>query len=313
MSPHCSRTLSQSPPSSPPPPVQEIHQFENMNSQTQSDSVVVQQTQLAYDDESAYFNSFPTGFRFCPFDDELINGYLKRKIMNEQLPRNRIPEIELSKHDPEHLAGSTIPRTSRGPNDMKLDDWVLCRIYKKAEKSSRESHKRKRKDGDSSDDCEDSGLVHNPADNYNMPVINPSGGVDESNNHSLQFNLPQFPTETNDSVDNFSFQSNGSFGYDYPSSLAEPVSFKPPMDFIEDTNQLNSLPTFPTWPANDAYNPIFNEENYDMLIKFGFLNNNLFNTVNFIPANELLSNTIEMPPLPGYHPDATEMPPFPRY
>ncbi|KAJ4975803.1 hypothetical protein NE237_000909 [Protea cynaroides] len=291
-----------------------------MNSQTQSENVVVQQTQVAYDD-AAYFNSFPIGFRFCPFDDELINGYLMKKVMNKPLPRNRIPEIELSKHNPEHLAGSTIPKTSRGPNDMKLDDWVLCRIYRKPDKSStNEAPKRKRKGGDSSDGCEDSGPILNPTDNYNMPEMecNNDGKMDDymylSKKKKMDDNMGFINQsgETCGFVHNFSYQSNIRFVYEDPSSFAEP-SVSSPMDFIEDMNQLSSCST---WPANDEFNLVINHENYDMLTQFDFLNDNHLNTVNFVP-HELLSNTIEMPPLPGEPPlledhDATEMSPDPR-
>ncbi|KAJ7964085.1 putative NAC domain protein [Quillaja saponaria] len=40
------------------------------------------------------------------------------------------------------------PRTKRGTNDMRLDDWVLCRVYKKTDKSYRSRNR----NGDDDDD-----------------------------------------------------------------------------------------------------------------------------------------------------------------
>lgn len=48
---------------------------------------------------------FPSGYRFCPHDQELIVYYLKKKIMNEVLPHNKIKEVNLYRHNPEELSG----------------------------------------------------------------------------------------------------------------------------------------------------------------------------------------------------------------
>ncbi|CAH9072301.1 unnamed protein product, partial [Cuscuta europaea] len=48
--------------------------------------------------------NFPVGYRFCPFDDELICHYLKKKVMNQKLPPSEIPEVNLYKHNPEVLS-----------------------------------------------------------------------------------------------------------------------------------------------------------------------------------------------------------------
>ncbi|XVE59986.1 hypothetical protein DITRI_Ditri05aG0090400 [Diplodiscus trichospermus] len=171
-------------------------------------------------DSVDYLDSFPPGFRFCPLDEELILHYLKKKVMNETLPQNRITEVNLYRHNPEKLAeqfkqygekewyfftprdkkyrNGTRPNRAAGDgywkatgadkevkcngqvvgyrkalvfyrgkppkgdktnwimheyrvndpppckriyNDMRLDDWVLCRIYKKVDKSVRTQHK----------------------------------------------------------------------------------------------------------------------------------------------------------------------------
>ncbi|KAF2309431.1 hypothetical protein GH714_002415 [Hevea brasiliensis] len=57
-------------------------------------------------EEDAYLDSFPAGYRFKPYDEELVVHYLKKKIMNEPLPPNRIKEVELYKYNPETLAAN---------------------------------------------------------------------------------------------------------------------------------------------------------------------------------------------------------------
>ncbi|KAF2299758.1 hypothetical protein GH714_003170 [Hevea brasiliensis] len=100
------------------------------------------------------------------YDEELVVHYLKKKIMNEPLPPNRIKEVELYKYNPETLTANYksngekewyffTPRDRKYPNgqrpnraagngywkatgaDKTLDDWVLCRIYKKLDRSFR--------------------------------------------------------------------------------------------------------------------------------------------------------------------------------
>ncbi|XP_022728756.1 NAC domain-containing protein 67-like [Durio zibethinus] len=171
-------------------------------------------------DDDDYLDSFPPGYRFCPLDEELVLHYLKKKVMNESLPQNRIMEVNLYRHNPEKLAeqykqygekewyfftprdkkyrNGTRPNRAAGDgywkatgadrevkfkghivgyrkalvfyrgkppkgdktnwimheyrvngppqckrvyNDMRLDDWVLCRIYKKVDKSIRTKSK----------------------------------------------------------------------------------------------------------------------------------------------------------------------------
>ncbi|XP_042519811.1 NAC domain-containing protein 1-like [Macadamia integrifolia] len=272
-----------------------------MNHQFQYDQIAVHGD--GDDDNSAYFNSFPPGFRFCPTDEELIVHYLKKRIMNQPLPINRIREVDLYRHNPDDLAemyqsykeeewyfftprdrkykqgnrpsrtarngywkattanksiesnGEVVGhkkllnffigkapkgdksnwimhefrviqcsthQTNRGPNDMKLDDWVLCRIYKKHDKSTREVQNTEIQvegvdtligDGDYSDVIdEDFGPTHNDPNNS----ISPSG-EDESNDHSLQYNLSPLPSESYFSS-NYLYMSDISFDYEDPSS-----------------------------------------------------------------------------------------------
>ena len=42
---------------------------------------------------------------FCPSDLELLTLYLKRRVLNQQLPSNKIVEVKLYDHSPEWLTG----------------------------------------------------------------------------------------------------------------------------------------------------------------------------------------------------------------
>ncbi|GFS36100.1 NAC (No Apical Meristem) domain transcriptional regulator superfamily protein [Actinidia rufa] len=53
-----------------------------------------------------YFNSFPPGYRFQPHDHELIVYYLKKKVLDETLPPNKINDVNLSEHNPETLTAN---------------------------------------------------------------------------------------------------------------------------------------------------------------------------------------------------------------
>lgn len=48
----------------------------------------------------------PPGYKFDPSEFELIIFYLKRKILGERLPWNKIMDVELYNHSPEWLTGS---------------------------------------------------------------------------------------------------------------------------------------------------------------------------------------------------------------
>ncbi|KAF5447774.1 hypothetical protein F2P56_033298 [Juglans regia] len=165
-----------------------------------------------------HLGHYPTGYRFCPTDEELVGYYLEKKISNQRLPVSRIVSANVYLHRPECLSeifkdygqtdhwyfftprnrkyqngnrpnrsanggywkatgadkpiinsyGKLIgfkkslvfyigknpngvktnwimheftvknpPRNKREANDMRLDDWVLCRIKKKIKKFSR--------------------------------------------------------------------------------------------------------------------------------------------------------------------------------
>jgi len=58
-----------------------------------------------YDDSDRYFNSFPPGYRFRPYDHELVLHYLDKKVKGLPLPMNRIINADLYQFDPEDLAG----------------------------------------------------------------------------------------------------------------------------------------------------------------------------------------------------------------
>ncbi|KAJ6740904.1 putative proteinC TRANSCRIPTION FACTOR 56 [Salix purpurea] len=107
----------------------------------------------------------PAGFRFHPTDDELVNHYLLKKCGGQSISAPIIAEIDLYKYDPWQLPGMALygekewyffsPRDRKYPNgsrpnraagtgsagkknNLRLDDWVLCRIYNK--KGSVEKH-----------------------------------------------------------------------------------------------------------------------------------------------------------------------------
>lgn len=56
--------------------------------------------------EDEYFRSMPPGYRFCPYDDELIRDYLKPKVFQEPVPPNQIIDVNIYHYNPESLAGS---------------------------------------------------------------------------------------------------------------------------------------------------------------------------------------------------------------
>ncbi|KAK6154322.1 hypothetical protein DH2020_008570 [Rehmannia glutinosa] len=110
--------------------------------------------------------SLPPGFRFYPTDEELLVNYLCRKIAGLHFSLQVIGDVDLYKFDPWDLPSKALfgekewyffsPRDRKYPNGSrpnrvagsgywkatgtdkiittegrKLDDWVLCRIYKK--------------------------------------------------------------------------------------------------------------------------------------------------------------------------------------
>ncbi|CAH9113571.1 unnamed protein product [Cuscuta europaea] len=48
--------------------------------------------------------NLPPGYRFCPTDKELVLEYLKKKLLDKDLPPNRIVEVELYKQTPDQLS-----------------------------------------------------------------------------------------------------------------------------------------------------------------------------------------------------------------
>lgn len=78
---------------------------------TKNEEPIVNGTNNQYmvdDDDDGYLDSFPPGYRFCPLDEELVLYYLKKKVLNLPLPRNRIVEVNLYQYNPERLAGIII-------------------------------------------------------------------------------------------------------------------------------------------------------------------------------------------------------------
>lgn len=48
----------------------------------------------------------PIGFRFRPTDEELVNYYLKRKLLGDDFSVQAIPEIDLCKVEPWDVPGN---------------------------------------------------------------------------------------------------------------------------------------------------------------------------------------------------------------
>ncbi|KAK3037906.1 hypothetical protein RJ639_031797 [Escallonia herrerae] len=74
--------------------------------------------------------SLPPGFRFFPTDEELLVQYLCRKVAGHHFSLEIIGEIDLYKFEPWVLPGKILLHSIFIKFDW-LDDWVLCRIYKK--------------------------------------------------------------------------------------------------------------------------------------------------------------------------------------
>jgi hypothetical protein len=59
-----------------------------------------------------YFKSLPPGYRFCPYDDELVRDYLMPKVFDKPLPENHIIDSNIYLHNPEFLAGNSCSSSS---------------------------------------------------------------------------------------------------------------------------------------------------------------------------------------------------------
>ncbi|KAI4325541.1 hypothetical protein MLD38_030926 [Melastoma candidum] len=97
-------------------------------------------------------SSLPPGFRFHPTDEELVLHYLRRKVASAPLPVSIIAEVDIYKFNPwdlprrpprgvktnwimheYRLTESSAYRPVRAKDSsMRLDNWVLCRIYEKS-------------------------------------------------------------------------------------------------------------------------------------------------------------------------------------
>ncbi|CAL5352439.1 unnamed protein product [Camellia sinensis] len=195
---------------------------------------------------------YPPGYRFCPFDHELIH-YLKLKVADQPLPDDMFKDVNLYSHNPDYfterhgplgerewyfftprdrkylkgsrpsrkagygywkatgadkpikLNGNTIgykkslvfylgkppkgdktdwimhefrlnapPRRRKNANDMRLDDWVLCRVYKKHRKSNKAKQ-------DHPDDLNNYSVPAVALSDENAPCVNNDNNVAEMN------------------------------------------------------------------------------------------------------------------------------------
>ncbi|KAF7838067.1 NAC domain-containing protein 1-like [Senna tora] len=88
------------------------------------------QTNLPYNSQS----SFPIGFRFAPFDDEIIVHYLLPKVTNQPLSFNIIEEVNVYKFDPQTLSEQYVAQGE--------DKWYFFSTREKVNKKGGSNNKR---------------------------------------------------------------------------------------------------------------------------------------------------------------------------
>ncbi|KAK8559293.1 hypothetical protein V6N13_098868 [Hibiscus sabdariffa] len=64
--------------------------------------------------DAAVLRSLPSGYRFKPRDEELVDFYLKRKIQNKKLPPNIFRDVHLYNYDPDTLTAMNNNASSNG-------------------------------------------------------------------------------------------------------------------------------------------------------------------------------------------------------
>ncbi|CAA2988629.1 NAC transcription factor 29-like [Olea europaea subsp. europaea] len=168
------------------------------------------------DDE--HFRPLTADFRFKPTHDELIVHYLMKKIKKEELPRNKINVINLYEFNPEILArantivkhngvdvgsrktlvyyegkppiktswimheytvNNPLPVQKSSASNMKLDDWVLCRIRKNENRKQKRDHEIQESD-------------HNNTDEDACHQENKHGALEDSMHDAPEDNLPYY-------------------------------------------------------------------------------------------------------------------------
>ncbi|KAL6183347.1 hypothetical protein ACLB2K_044758 [Fragaria x ananassa] len=93
----------------------------------------------------------PPGFRFHPTDEELVNYYLKRKIIGQEIELDIIPEVDLYKCEPWELAEKSFlpsrdpewyffgPRDRKYPNGFRTNRATRAGYWKSTGKDGRVS------------------------------------------------------------------------------------------------------------------------------------------------------------------------------
>ncbi|OIS96165.1 PREDICTED: NAC transcription factor 29-like [Nicotiana attenuata] len=278
---------------------------------------------------------FPPGYRFCPHDEELIIHYLKKRVMNERLPHDKIKEVNLYKYSPQELSENYsmlgdkewyffTPRDRKYPNgnrpnraagtgywkatgadkpikhndikvgfrkalvfyegkppkgdktnwimhefrvnesrrlkrhaqDMRLDDWVLCRIYKKVDKSFKNARKEQEQD-DASISCSSIGKMENcdyegTTDSYEIVRQN----LTLPHHYDITFDDPGFNMDYNRySIDNFShFGPRSNYG------MPLQPSFSPGNIFWDQKGYQENCYLFPMhFDVNNFYQDSYDE------------------------------------------------------
>ncbi|KAI4304994.1 hypothetical protein L6164_028386 [Bauhinia variegata] len=253
-----------------------------------------------HNQHKAYLMSFPPGYRFCPTDEELIRCYLTKKIKNEKLPPSIIVEENIYRFHPENLAGKAPkgdktnwimheyrmnqpPRTRVNSNDMRLDDWVLCKIHKKNENT------KGKKDVEAKDQ-----RTEDRANNENNETV-------------AEFNpniLAASQTKGEEAIN----------GYLHQSSQMAPPLILPPI-------QASALiyrphPQLPRYPLFTSVEEQFMHENmyHSRLSQFDPLSNNYSNAswpqqIDPLPNNHNNSSrSPQIDPLPNNHSNSSRLP-----
>ncbi|KAL3512452.1 hypothetical protein ACH5RR_025169 [Cinchona calisaya] len=93
----------------------------------------------------------PPGFRFHPTDEELVNYYLKRKVLGQEIELDIIPEVDLYKCEPWELAEKSFlpsrdpewyffgPRDRKYPNGFRTNRATKAGYWKSTGKDRRVS------------------------------------------------------------------------------------------------------------------------------------------------------------------------------
>ncbi|VAI38858.1 unnamed protein product [Triticum turgidum subsp. durum] len=177
--------------------------------------------------------NLPPGFRFHPTDDELVEHYLCRKAAGQRLPVPIIAEVDLYRFDPWALPDRALfgtrewyfftPRDRKYPNgsrpnpaaskkgSLRLDDWVLCRLYNK--KNEWEKMQLQQQGGEEM-------MVEPKAENTASDMVVTSHSHSQSQSHSHSWGEARTPESEIVDNDPSLFQQAAAFQAQSPAAAA---------------------------------------------------------------------------------------------